>query len=269
MYISCNDIQNALPDKCNKRPDVYYFEPFSQINEHISSLISTSKERVLLFSHFSNETIFKEFYYDAFKSLSNKNVKISIITEQNKNLMNILKEVGISNITNGNVGAGFVVIDSKAIVFDYLLMGNFDNDNQKQKAYYYEFDDCETGVDDLTNFFNYQWRLLSNNNYKIAPISAHSRTSAVKPLKISNGNSSLFFLSGFKGSAPPISVSIFDYLPLVISDTDDNISIFVNDVIEPSTNKFSLYSILNRFLIISDGSNQLSINYQQKMFFNF
>jgi hypothetical protein len=162
----------------------------------------------------------------------------------------VLNDNGFNNITTANVSVSFIVTDNTALMYCPL----FENRTESYKKHSYLYiGKCSTAIDDIINYFNFQWIAASGQASRIKKLSDMAKTSATIPLYINESRESLYFFhnSPYGGEVGRLGTS--DMIPEVIYKTPVDIYLFLDSI--PSLNNdqigksVSFFTVFKRILI--------------------
>ncbi|EAY08637.1 hypothetical protein TVAG_239970 [Trichomonas vaginalis G3] len=235
--------------ECKSCPKWENVSQWSEFQDNIITAINRSKSRVLISAPGKTLSINKKFF-DALKNSQKNKAYVSIIVSENTT-KEILTKNNFDNITlYPNLRYDCIIIDNRAFMYAPIFIDNY---TTKGTLSYLKINDCYTAIDDLVNFFNYQWRemnLETNTKSEILPLSLMAKTSSKLPLSINETNESLYFFhnSPLGGEVGRLNTSII--IPSFFDPSNTTYlflgSIPTNDI---STTDISFYSKYKQILM--------------------
>ena len=256
MAISYTDTNHDVQSDCKKCPTLNISQNLQEFDNTITNIISNSRTRVIVASPNSDQLSLTTDYINAFKNAQNNGAILSFFISENSSIESQLRNNGFTNITVSKIDYSLLLCDNQAILYSPLFITN----NDKSIAYI-AMKDCQTGIDDIANYYNFQWLAANNKNKRIQKIKDMAKTSLTIPLYINNGDESIYFFhnSPYGGEVGRYDTSAV--LPSIIYNTPYNVSVYLDAI--PSLNddqigySISFFTMFKRLLI----ANQHKVRY--------
>lgn len=234
---------------CDKVPSVR-FDRVSALIPEIVEAINLAKKRVLV----SADGTTVDNFLRALQGAESRGVLVSLIMDEGSS-----QTIDLKNITRGNIGCGYIVVDQQA----YIFKGGFAAEDTMTVLT--SISECETAVKDIVGFFNFQYLRLRGEVPKTVPISMQAKTSLIKPLRV-DSNETLYFFHNPSSDGDLIRISTTDILPPSLyananTEPQTNISVYSDDVPVPSIKvESNLFTVLKRILIKVSKDTRSTVN---------
>ena len=251
MSVSYSITRDQVETSCDKCPIFVESENWVNFDNRVRRAINESVKRVVVAATSPSEEIISSFYLDSLKTAKASGAYISfLIPENSSSTKKLLNEKGFENVTFANVAVSFIVTDDTALMYCPL----FENRTGISKKHsYLAISSCKTAIDDIVNYFNFQWLAATGKDSRIKKLSDMAKTSVTIPLYINKTQESMYFFhnSPFGGEAGRIGTSYI--IPEIIYNTPVDIYLFLDSI--PSLNNdqigksVSFFTVFKRILI--------------------
>jgi hypothetical protein len=217
-----------------------------EVNENISKL--QCRKRIIICA--SGNIVDDDNLFDFMTNAKENGVLVSIMMPDDPIAMKKLSEAGINNVTVFPVSFNFVVVDDFAFVYS----GPFSDPNNKTTVI--GFENCRTAVNDLVNFYEFQWLNATGSLKTIRKVKGQARTSVIQPLKVESSTNTLYFFHNPRGRGDLIRMATEDIIPRSIYNNANigpraDVWVFCDRIPAPSIDyRFSFSKVFKRVLLM-------------------
>ena len=248
MAISYTDTNQDVVSDCKRGPTLNISENYQIFDNTLLNIIKQSHNRVIVASPGTDQFLTTD-YINAFKNAQNNGAFLSFFISENSSIHGQLRDNGFTNITVSNVSYTLLLCDNQAILYSPLFTSKTDD----TPIAFVTISDCQTGIDDIANYFNFQCLGANDKSRRIQKLKDMAKTSLTIPLYIDNGNESLYFFhnSPYGGEVGRFDTS--EVLPSIIYNTPYDVKVYLESI--PSLDNdqigysISFFTMFKRLLI--------------------
>ncbi|OHS97219.1 hypothetical protein TRFO_36604 [Tritrichomonas foetus] len=264
FIFSITQTNNIRPSKCSTIPNVTLSNDVDQLHKIIADSIKKAKRNVQLSFSDLNETALSKIYIPALLEAKSNGASIKIIVSLNNNIEDILKNNGITDIfdintANLTISSQSIVADDTAFIAPFLIPNP--HGSTPMLAQLISISDCESLVQDLSNFMSYYELSQLNKLPRVIPGNLMAQTSAIKPLQIEK--SKFFMFHNPQSYVDPLRIDTSRVLTALFDENPVSIDFYsyspqcLTSLVDPTSDEFSLYLIMKELLM----KNQTKVRY--------